>query len=87
MQYPNKIYVVEETVKNPFGESGHFVIVIAASSSQIAKSHVKDQVGIDAEPTLLMSAVYPTIWTSDGSKPMPVQAKILSNSSVEIQNK
>lgn len=81
MDYPNKIYVLEYKNKNAMGGISHLVIVVEASSSNVAKEYIKKLIGIDVEPTWLMDAVCPTIWSSDGSTPKKVQAKILYNAS------
>lgn len=75
----NKIYVSTHTHINYFEETSSFTIVVAASSKEVAREHVKKIIGFDAEPTWLMNAKYPTIYVSDGSVPHPIQAKILSN--------
>lgn len=79
MNYPNKIYTCEYSGDNCFDGKSHFLIVVAASSSEVAKAHVKERIGFDCVPTWLMNAVYPTIYTSNGTKPEDVQVKILSN--------
>ena len=76
---PNKIYTLEYKGDNLFKGKSHYVVIVAASSIEVAKSYVKDKVGIDVEPTWLMNAVYPTIYVSDGSVPNDIQAKILYN--------
>lgn len=81
MEFPNKIFVSEYKGDNPQGGISHFVIIIAASDKTIAQQHIKQQIGIDKSPEWMMNAVYPTIYTSDGSKPHPIQAKILYNGS------
>ena len=81
VQYPNKIYTLEYKGKNRFNGKSHFVIVVAASSISVAKSHVKEIIGFDAEPTWLMNAGYPTMWSQTGSVPLDIQAKILYNGS------
>ena len=80
LEYPNKIFVCEYKGDNDFknGKS-HFVIIVAASSRELAKKHVKEMIGFDSEPVMLMNAVYPTIWTSNGLYPLKEQVKILSN--------
>jgi hypothetical protein len=87
MDHPNKIYTLEYKGKNSFDGKSHFVIVIAASSIEVAKEYVKNQIGIDVEPTWLMSAVYPTIWSSARSVPLTIQAKILYNGSFHVSKK
>ncbi len=79
MNYPNKIFVFEYTGKNGFGSNTHFVIVIAASSIEVGREHIKRVLGFDTELTWLMNAAYPTIYTRDGSKAELIQAKILYN--------
>lgn len=79
MDYSNKIYTLEYKGKNQFKGTSHFVIVVAASSIEVAKKYVKIMIGIDVEPIWLMSAGYPTIYMSDGSVPRKIQAKILYN--------
>lgn len=79
MEYPNKIYVCEYSGDNHFNGKSHFVVVVAASSSEIAKVHVKQLIGFDCQPVLLLNAVYPTLYTSNGLKPLDVQVRILSN--------
>jgi hypothetical protein len=75
----NNIYVVEHHAEGMFNTRSHFVIVIAASSIEVAKKFVKEKIGIDAQPTLLSNAKYPTIYVSNGSVPEPIQPKILYN--------
>jgi hypothetical protein len=79
MEYPNKIYVSEYNGANPYGGQSHFVVVVAASSRDVAKQYVKEMIGFDVEPTWLMNAVYPTIYSQTGNDPLDVQVKILSN--------
>jgi hypothetical protein len=75
----NKIYTFEYTGLNTFDKMCHFVIVVAASNSEVARAYVKEKIGIDTEGVWLMNATYPTIYSSNGATPLPVQAKILSN--------
>jgi len=75
----NKIYISEYTGEDMSGETSHIVIVVAASSVEVAKEYVKNKVGIKVEPTWLMNATYPTIYTSNGNAPEQIQAKILYN--------
>jgi len=79
MVLPNKIYVCEYKGPNDFDGQSHFVIVVAASDMQTARDFVKETIGIDEYPVWLMNAGYPTIYNSNGSKPLDRQAKILSN--------
>jgi len=79
MNYPNKIYVCEYTGPNAVNGQSHFVVIVAASSSEVAREHVKKLIGFDKEPLWLMNAVYPTIYNQTGSEPLEVQAIILSN--------
>jgi hypothetical protein len=79
MEYPNKIYICEYTGLNSFDKMSHFVITVAASDAATAKQYVKEKIGFDSNPVWLMGAVHPTIWTSNGNIPAPVQVKILSN--------
>lgn len=79
VQYPNKIYVCEYKGDNQFNGKSHFVVVVAASSSEVAKVHVKEKIGFDCEPKWLMNAGYQTIYNQFGNKPLDVQVKILSN--------
>jgi predicted mannosyl-3-phosphoglycerate phosphatase (HAD superfamily) len=83
----NNIYVTEYKGENQFKGKSHFVIVIAASNSEIAKTYIKEKIGIDVEPTWLMNASYPTIYIQDGSKPADIQAKILYNGNFHVFNK
>lgn len=79
---PNNIYTVEYKGKNSFGGESHFVVVVAASSSKVAREHVKNLIGIDEPPTWLAGAEYPTIWSSNGNAPLTIQAKILFNGNI-----
>lgn len=81
MNYPNKIFTLEYSGDSPIEGTAHLVIVIAASSSEVAKQYVKDRIGIEVEPMRLQNAVYPTIYDQTGRLTLPVQVKILSNSS------
>lgn len=82
MEYPNKIYTLEFTVNSTFNTmKAHYVIVVAASSIELAKMHVKEQIGYETEPTWLMGAAYPTIYNSFGNEPLKEQVKILYNGS------
>ena len=83
LDYPNKVYTLEYKGESGFGKT-HRVIVVAASSIEVAKTHTKNQIGIDVEPTWLMNAAYPTIYVSDGSVPKTIQAKILYNGSFSV---
>lgn len=79
MNYPNRIYTFEYSGQTGWGDECHKVVVVAASDMAVARTHVKDQIGIDVSPTWLMGAVFPKIYVSDGSVPKKVQVKILSN--------
>lgn len=79
MKTENKLYVIEYNGDNCMNKGSHIVIVIAASSKDIAREHVKKQIGLDIEPIWLMGSAHPTIYTQDGDNPVPVQAKILYN--------
>ena len=79
MNYPNKIYVCEFSGDNNIMGTSHFVVIVAASDSEVAKKHVKERIGFDCEPLWLMNAVYPTIYDTFGRTPLNVQVKILSN--------
>ena len=81
INFPNKIYVSEYKGDNDFKGKSHFVIVVAAINSDVARKYVKEMIGFDVEPTWLMNAGYPTIYNCDGSKPCQPenQVKILSN--------
>jgi hypothetical protein len=85
MNYPNKIYLSEYKGDSDMGYKSHFVIVTAASDSETARDYVKKLIGFDTQPIWLMNAVYPTIYISDGSKPEPVQVRILSNNNYHIK--
>ncbi len=87
MNYPNKIYVSEYKGENEFGGNSHFVITLVASDNETARKYVKDTIGFDAEPIWLMNAVFPTLYTSNGERPLPVQAKILSNNNFHTYEK
>ena len=77
--YPNKIYTLEYEGVNGLFNKSHFVVLVAASSIEVAKMYTKEMIGIDVEPSWIMNAVYPTIYVSNGSVPKTIQAKILSN--------
>ena len=83
----NKIYALEYSGKNCFDGISHYVIMIAADSSTTAKQFVKDQIGVDAEATWIMSASYPRIYNSKGTDLAKVQAKILYNGSAHVDKK
>lgn len=74
----NKIYTIEYKGESMIGTS-FFVVVVVAASGDIAREYVKNKIGIDAEPTCLVNATYPTIYVRDGSVPERIQAKILYN--------
>jgi hypothetical protein len=77
--YPNHIFVCEWSGDNPTKEwQSHFVIVVAASDKDTARTHVRDKIGIDVLPTAIMG-VYRKLYVSDGSVPLSIQAKILYN--------
>lgn len=79
VQHPNKIFILsgERKLKN-FDITFHYVIIIAADSKETAQEYLEETKGTNlVEPVWLMGASYQTIWTQDGSKPEPVQAKIL----------
>ena len=78
--HPNKVYVSEYKGENPFGGESHFVIVVAAANAEVARAHVKKQVGIDVEPTWLMNAGHQEIFDGAGNRmPSELQVRILSN--------
>lgn len=78
----NKIYIIEYK-KNLLitGESARFVVVVAASSKEVATQYVKETIGTIECTTVtwIIGAEYPLIYVGDGSKPKEVQAKILYN--------
>lgn len=81
IQNPNKIYIIDYTEEiNCIGKQ-IFIITLTASSIEVAREYIKEQIGIDVQPMLIPSAVYPTIYVSDGSVPKEIQAKILYNGS------
>jgi len=84
MLYPNKIFTLEYTGENSIIGRTHLVIVIAASSIELAKAYVKARIGVDTEATWLQNAVYPTIYVQNGSVPHEIQAKVLSNCSFHV---
>ena len=77
----NKIFAYEYNGKNGIVGNSHFVIIVAASDKETAKTYVKNQIGFESDPVQLTSASYPTIWTSDGEEEATIQAKILYNGS------
>lgn len=87
IENPNKIYISEFTGTNGFNGTSHFVITIAASSMEVAQTYVMEHIGFDVQPVWLMGGVYPTIYTSDGLEPKPIQAKILYNGSYHHNTK
>jgi hypothetical protein len=88
IEYPNKIYVIEWQGENLWGGQSHFCITVAGSDEETVKKCIKEQIGIkDANPVWLMNAVYPTIWTENGSIPEPVQFKVLFNGHYHVVNK
>ena len=84
MEYSNKIYTLEYLGQNSMQGMSHFVIVVAASSIELAKHYTKGIIGIDVDPICLISAMYPTIYVQDGSVPEKIQAKILYNGSYHV---
>jgi len=78
IEIPNKTYVLEYNGDNTIGMS-HFVIIVAASDAEVARKYVKEQIGFDAAPTLLLNASFPAIYNAFGSAFLPVQTKILYN--------
>lgn len=90
MNYPNKIFVCEYKGTSGVDEIckdvlSHFVIVVVAPNSVMAKEHVKEQIGFESEPIWLMGAVHPTLYNSFGTKPLDKQVKILSNNNYHIK--
>ncbi len=85
MKYPNKIYVLEHRSENTFLGVSFFVVVVAASSIEVAKEYVRQQIGFIEEPTWLMNGCYPTIYNSTGNVPATIQAKILYNGNVHFR--
>jgi hypothetical protein len=86
MEYPNKIYICEYSGDNEFNGKSHFVILVAASSSELAKEYVKEKIGFDCSPTWIMNAFYPNIYISSGEKLEKNQVKILSNNTFHSPN-
>ena len=82
----NKIYVLEFTGDNQFGGTSHFVIVVAASSSIVARTYVKEKIGIDVDPVLLPNSTYSTIYDRTGKQPLEIQFKILYNGNYQTTN-
>lgn len=81
MKYPNKIYIIDHSEEvNVFGTQ-NFIITLTASSIEVAREYIKEKIGIDVQPILIPSAIYRTIYISDGSEPVEIQAKILYNAS------
>jgi len=87
IEYPNKIFVREYKGDNDFGGKSHFVIVSAGDNEQTVKNEIFKLIGVDVEPTWLMNAVYPTLYTRDGYKKKEIQFKILSNNSSHTYTK
>lgn len=80
MYYPNKIYVSEYKGTSSFdGVEVHRVIVTVGSDIETVREHVKEKIGIDVPPMWLMNCTHPILYTSNGSKPLEKQVKILSN--------
>ncbi len=79
MEYPNKIYVSEYKGESSFEGKSHFVIVVAASDYKTAREYVNKLIGIDVDLRWLMNGQFPTIYTINGARPIPIQAKILYN--------
>ena len=75
----NKIYAIESKQYSMIESNSYYLIIVAAVNSNVARKYVKDKIGIDKEPTWLMNAWYPTIYTKNGNVPEPIQAKILYN--------
>lgn len=87
IEYPNKIFVSEYNGDNDFGGKSHFVIVSTGDNTQTVKNEIFKLIGVNVDPTWLMNAVYPTLYTSDGSKKKEIQFKILSNNSTHTYKK
>lgn len=78
----NKIYIIEYKENLLITEEPvRFVIVVAASSKEVATQYVKETTGMIECTTVtwIIGAEYPLIYVRDGSKPKEVQAKILYN--------
>lgn len=75
----NKIYAIESKEDVSIIGKSYYLIIVAAVNSDVARQYVKDKIGIDQEPTWLMNAWYPTIYTQSGKGTEPIQAKILYN--------
>jgi hypothetical protein len=83
MEYPNKIFIIEGSEESVLGKH-NLIVTVAASSSEVAREHVKELIGLDAEPTWLMNAGYLTIYRTEiGGRvtEKKIQAKILYNAS------
>jgi hypothetical protein len=74
----NEIYVSEYNGESFFGIS-YYMVVVDASSIEVARETIKTQLGFDIQPTLLIGATYPTIYNQTGTKPLDTQVKILFN--------
>ena len=86
MEYPNKTFLLEHTQTSEFGTSKHFVLVVA-KNKEIACQYLKDRLGFKGVPNdlvWLMDTNHPTIYDQTGNKPLPIQAKIIYNTTIRI---
>lgn len=87
VQYPNKTFVLDIEKVSVFGDLRKHVVIVVADTKGTAARHLKDKLGFDGEVndlTWLMDCNHPTIYDQTGRKVLPIQAKIMYNTSVIV---
>jgi len=62
------------------------IVLVAAFDKNTAEEYVFQKLGLHENAVWIMNAVYPTIYSRDGSKPEPIQATILYNAHIMKDN-
>lgn len=80
VQHPNKIFIFSGEIKSKFFDYIlNYVIIVAANSKETAQNYItENKPAVLSEPMWVIGASYQTILTQDGSKPEPIQVKLLS---------
>ena len=84
MEYPNKTFLLEHSQVTDYATSNHIVIVVA-KNADIACQYLKDKLvfkGVANDLTWLMDTNHRTIYDQKGQNPLPIQAKIIYNTSI-----
>jgi hypothetical protein len=86
MEYPNKTFLLNHTNESEFGKKQHIVLVVA-ENRDVACDYLKEKLGFKGVPNdlvWLMDTNHTTIYDQTGNKPLPIQAKIIYNTTIKL---